>query len=494
MNLITNKATVVFFSQFFTLAVISRRTTSATFVDATNTNRSQLRHQTASDDDIRDSNYYRLEEALQKNYKPHVRPVRSHRTATNVSLYIQVVAVHEVNEAYQTLRHSSWLSMTWIDEFLTWDPDDYDGLDAIELPERMIWTPTVSIGNSAVGEVFLQDSHAMFAIVSWDGRVTWVPIGVKETLCSLDITYYPFDSQTCTMVLGMWTSSEAEVFLTVLSTQLDPAYYVENSEWRLTSVTEKSHPFMFHDRPYSKYHVSFHLERRRLFHTLTLVVPNVLLALLAGFVFLLPQECGEKMSFSMSLLLAFAVNLSVLVTAMPRSSLQVSLLMTYLTSLSVTTALSVVATVCLLKLYHKVGVMGPKVTAFTFWMRRLCGVSQPNDVTLDTDDAQNHCNDHKLRHECQTSSILSPNGTQENDILSSEWMSPDVNVAIVNNGKSQTNNHMLRDKLLSGEPERKAFLTWKDLAITLDYICFRVFVVVIVGMTSALVVALFVGK
>ena len=77
----------------------------------------------------------------------------------------------------------------------------------------------------------------------------------------------------------------------------------------------------------------FYFQRRRLFHTLTLIVPNVLLATLVSLVFLLPENGGEKLAFSMSLLLAFALNLSVLVSAMPRSSLEVSHLIVYLTAL-----------------------------------------------------------------------------------------------------------------------------------------------------------------
>ncbi|XP_070192386.1 neuronal acetylcholine receptor subunit alpha-6-like [Littorina saxatilis] len=425
--------------------------------------------------DIRASDYHRLEAMLLKDYNHHLRPVHSHRTVTHVSLTIGVVAIQEVNEAYQTLSHSSWFEMRWTDQFLKWDPADFDGLNVIELSEDLIWTPNLYVANSLSDT---KDGVGSFARVSNDGKIIWAPIGMKETLCSLDITFYPFDTQKCDMIIKMWTAPESEVHMNVSSAVVDSSTFAENSEWILTDLTVKPRLHAYMGKRYSQFVVFFHLKRRRLFHTLTLVVPNVLLALLAGFVFLLPQECGEKMSFSMSLLLAFAVNLSVLVSAMPRSSLQVSLLMIYLTSLSVTTALSVVTTVCLLKLYHKVGIMG----------------SQPNDVSLDTDDAQNPCDDHKVHHECQISRIPSEKGTQENDTLSSEWSSPNVNVSNVNNGELQTNPQMLRETLRSGKPQRKALSTWKDLAITLDYICFRVFVVVIVGMTSALVVALFVGQ
>lgn len=75
------------------------------------------------------------------------------------------------------------------------------------------------------------------------------------------------------------------------------------------------------------------LQRRRMFHTLTLIIPNVLLALLASLVFLIPSDGGEKMSFIMGLLLATGVSLTVLMDIMPRSSLHISVLMIYIGAL-----------------------------------------------------------------------------------------------------------------------------------------------------------------
>ena len=44
-----------------------------------------------------ESDYYRLEEVLMKNYRPHLRPVHFHRTTTNLSLVVQIIAIQEVS-------------------------------------------------------------------------------------------------------------------------------------------------------------------------------------------------------------------------------------------------------------------------------------------------------------------------------------------------------------------------------------------------------------
>ena len=41
--------------------------------------------------------YYRLEDRLFSRYKVHLRPVKSHRIATNLSIGIDIFAVHEVS-------------------------------------------------------------------------------------------------------------------------------------------------------------------------------------------------------------------------------------------------------------------------------------------------------------------------------------------------------------------------------------------------------------
>ena len=57
-----------------------------------------------------ESDYYRLEETLMRNYRPHIRPVYSHRTTTNVSLVMQIVAIPEVSGCFLGFKKKKNLS------------------------------------------------------------------------------------------------------------------------------------------------------------------------------------------------------------------------------------------------------------------------------------------------------------------------------------------------------------------------------------------------
>ena len=42
------------------------------------------------------------------------------------------------------------------------------------------------------------------AMVSHDGHIFWPPIVKLRSTCQIDITYFPFDDQTCSLKLGSW--------------------------------------------------------------------------------------------------------------------------------------------------------------------------------------------------------------------------------------------------------------------------------------------------
>ena len=42
--------------------------------------------------------------------------------------------------------------------------------------------------------------------VRHDGQCTWLPPTKFKTSCDIDMQYFPFDTQTCSIKLGSWAS------------------------------------------------------------------------------------------------------------------------------------------------------------------------------------------------------------------------------------------------------------------------------------------------
>ena len=43
------------------------------------------------------------------------------------------------------------------------------------------------------------------------GWVVWVPPMVTKTECPMDVTYFPYDTQTCMIYMGSWTTHGFQV-------------------------------------------------------------------------------------------------------------------------------------------------------------------------------------------------------------------------------------------------------------------------------------------
>jgi hypothetical protein len=72
------------------------------------------------------------------------------------------------------------------------------------------------------------------------------------------------------------------------------------------------------------YNYKLVLQRRPQFIVINMVTPVIVLTFLNCLVFLLPPSCGEKLTLCISILLSFAVFMTVIKDSMPTSSLSVS--------------------------------------------------------------------------------------------------------------------------------------------------------------------------
>ncbi|XP_018651587.1 putative nachr subunit [Schistosoma mansoni] len=107
-------------------------------------------------------------------------------------------------ETYDRVMFFDELHMKeWIDERLTWNPQDYNNLSRIRIPCQKLWLPDIVLYNSA--DDYKTDYMQSKAMVQYNGNVFWPPPAKLRSTCKIDITYFPFDDQSCTMKFGSWT-------------------------------------------------------------------------------------------------------------------------------------------------------------------------------------------------------------------------------------------------------------------------------------------------
>ena len=283
------------------------------------------------------------------SYNPYVRPVNNTDTKLPIKLSFSLLAIVTVDEKSQTMTTSADVGMEWTDSFLSWDINIYSNLSSITVPQSKLWLPDIIVGNSVDSRNKLGYGDLPVRL-SNDGKLLWSPTLVSQTSCDITVTYYPFDSQVCKIEFqtAVSTNMELEVWI-MTDTPVSLASYSEDGTWELESVGSAQaeqvggHTFVT---------FYFLLTRRTTFYVVNLLLPVMFLSVTSSLVFLLPADAGEKMGTSITVLLAFAVYLSIVSDYLPSTSLSTSILAVYLTLLLGYTSVGVVMSVFVLRLHH----------------------------------------------------------------------------------------------------------------------------------------------
>ena len=137
------------------------------------------------------------------------------------------------------------------------------------------------------------------------------------------MTYFPWDNQTCTLQFTSWTHDNSEMTLTTTNPDADSTDYVENGEWELVALPVRKYVYSAPccAVPFTNVEFDIQMRRRARYYVTNLIFPSVLITAAGMLVFCLPPESGEKVSLSVTILLATTVYQLLLADRMPVQSM-----------------------------------------------------------------------------------------------------------------------------------------------------------------------------
>ncbi|XP_071096135.1 neuronal acetylcholine receptor subunit beta-3-like [Haliotis cracherodii] len=246
------------------------------------------------------------------------------------------------------------LTLEWTDDLQTWNPGRYSDITNITIPVEKLWLPDLILVNG-LDDTSLILPNGEMARVKSDGRVTWYKLITKHTKCPLDMTTFPFDTQTCSIKFSQCSSAIYEINMTEDGIEIDPlVMFQQNGEWEIVGKSEETIVYSY-DQKYSYQEMAFRFVFRRkyLYYIITNILPVMLLSVLNLGMFLLPPESGEKVSLCISIVLSYAVLLSVISGSLPEVSDTVSIFGIYLLAMMFLKVTTTLITVAILNVYHR---------------------------------------------------------------------------------------------------------------------------------------------
>ncbi|RWS26207.1 nicotinic acetylcholine receptor alpha 5 subunit-like protein [Leptotrombidium deliense] len=205
------------------------------------------------------------------------------------------------------------------------------------------------------------------AMLSPDGKIFWPPPTKLRSTCPVDVTYFPFDDQTCIMKLGSWIYNGLQVDLYNRTSEVDLSNYVQNGEWDLleTQIIRNVVYFPCCPEPFPDVKIVLVIRRKTLYYMYNIVLPCMMMSVLTLLVFCLPPDSGEKVSLGVTVLLAFSVFMLAISEKLPETSESIPLLGIYLTAVMAITSISVIMTVIVLNFHYR----GPIRKEMPEWLK-----------------------------------------------------------------------------------------------------------------------------
>ncbi|CAH2320130.1 5-hydroxytryptamine receptor 3A-like [Pelobates cultripes] len=263
----------------------------------------------------------RLTNDLMDGYQKEVRPVRDWRKPTIVYIDFLLYAILGVNEKRQMLSTYIWYKQIWKDEFLTWDPKDYDNNSS----KVYSWSPS-RLMFEAAGDADIRGKPRWGRlpeelIVNNEGRVLNSKPMQIVTTCNLNIYYFPFDVQNCTFTFTSWIHKLKDINVSLHRTPEEMnkniSFFHSDGEWDLLELFPYYNTFK---KKYSEIKINICFKRRPIFYIVHLILPSMFLIIMDIIAFYVPPESGERISCKITILLGYSVFLIIVSDHMPATS------------------------------------------------------------------------------------------------------------------------------------------------------------------------------
>ncbi|CAH1785033.1 unnamed protein product [Owenia fusiformis] len=178
----------------------------------------------------------RLQNLVDKLPSKDIIPILNETAAIKVNFGIQLINLLELDSSQ--IKAVLWLPMTWKNEFLQWDPQDYDGINSIRVPIEKMWKPDIELENSVRKPEMVLES---LTIVTNDGSVLWYPSMVITASCKrLDKTARR-SRVNCPLKFGSWAHDVRYIDMKSDSDSVDVSGFQGSEKWELVGHSQERH-------------------------------------------------------------------------------------------------------------------------------------------------------------------------------------------------------------------------------------------------------------
>ncbi|XP_053691843.1 acetylcholine receptor subunit alpha-like [Sabethes cyaneus] len=211
---------------------------------------------------------------LCSKYDKSERPVKNHTIPVLVDMHM-IMQNFNFEDNLQKLYINVWLLLLWKDEYLNWNPMEYDGIIELIIESDDIWVPDMLPYSAYYSNNLDTACTTPKCLLESTGKIKCVPACEYHTLCRSDYTNWPFDRQNCSIRFGMWAEHSKEIDFVANETSFASEETNSHNEWKILSMSVQKYdsPLPEKNTTYPSLIYNYILERHSGSHCAVVLTP-----------------------------------------------------------------------------------------------------------------------------------------------------------------------------------------------------------------------------
>ena len=301
----------------------------------------------------------------------------------------------------------------------------------------------------------------MQVTLSANGSASVLLGDVVDSGCTFNMKFWPFDSHVCDIQFIVYGYRDSAIRLETTSSEGFRIYGSSNNmEWLVTDTSS----FITSTDGWSAVNFRIQIERRSGIFIILIIFPLYGLAFLNSFVFLIPIQSGERIGFSMTIMLSITVFLETISDYIPNTSKPIPLLCIVVAlwiSMSILCTFMVIISLCC---FHRDENLSPP--SFCVKIVRLLNGKFRNTKVRNSSFTKSDADFETPVQTFKHSDITHPITDKHTKKRASGETSPD-------SIRRNTTNSEVEELTKRRSPERdKTNMKWQDVSFTIDSAAF----------------------
>ncbi|KAM4614565.1 5-hydroxytryptamine receptor 3A-like [Discoglossus pictus] len=268
--------------------------------------------------------YYNLLQnlSLQNSSGANARPVKDWTTQSIVWVNMYLYTIVDLDTSMQTLTTLIWFTMAWDNEFVSWNPDDFCGIDKIYVYSDNFWKPDIYIDEMTQDD---QSSPMIpYCLLYNNGTIVYgMPLRIVSS-CYLDIYKFPFDTQTCVLSFGSYVHTVDDLIMlpscnSTLVSETSKEIFTDRGDWTLLDISVSNLTYETEGDLYNQVIYKITIRRTPIIYIVNMIIPASLMLLLDIVSMFIHFGSEERLNFKITIILGFSVLLLVLNNILPNS-------------------------------------------------------------------------------------------------------------------------------------------------------------------------------